>query len=76
MNDFNLCYDKKYIIFYITHRKFQCLNCNNFYNICPCVRSVKIRCLLSLFQNENRTKNSKILLKNNCINNSVINGLK
>ena len=74
-----------YIIFFIsfmvTHciflKKYQCLNCNNSYNICRCVKYVKIGCLLSLFEKENRTENVKMLqFQNNCINNGVAYGLK
>ena len=59
------------VIYCIFLKKCQCLNCNNSYNICPCARCVKIGCLLSLFQKKNRTKNVKMLLQNNCINNGI-----
>ena len=63
-----------------THRIFfkmlQCLNCNNSYNICPCIKFVKIECFLSSFQNRSGRENDKILLQNNCINIGVTNGLK
>ena len=32
-------------------KKCQCLNCNNSYDICPCVKCVKIGCLLKQLQN-------------------------
>ena len=82
MNDFNSCYDKKFManydnlpIVYI-NKKCQRLNCNNSYNIYPCVKCVKTGCLLNLFQKKYRIENLKILLQNNCINNSVTNALK
>ena len=80
MNDFNLCYDKKFMVncdypLYIK-KKIQCLNCNNSYNICPRVKCVKIGCLLSLFQKKNKAKNLKMLLQNIYVNSSVTNGLK
>ena len=55
---------------------FRYLNCNNSCNICPCIKSVKIECFLSLFQKKNRTENVKKFLQNTCINNGVTNGLK
>ena len=58
----------------IFFKKFQCLNCNNSCNICPCNKYVKIQYLSSLFQKENRTENVKTL-QINCINNGVTNGL-
>ena len=45
------------IVYY--KKKFQCLNYNNSYNICPCVKCVKIGCLLSSFQKKNRPENLK-----------------
>ena len=57
-------------------KKCHCLNCNNSYKICPYVKCVKIRCLLSSIQKKNRTENVKILLQNNCINKGVNNSLK
>ena len=59
----------------IFFKKFQCLNCNNSCNICPCNKYVKIEYLSSLFQKENRTENVKTF-QINCINNGVTNGLK
>ena len=80
MNDINLCYDKKFManwgyLLYIFKKQIQYLNCGNYFNICPCVKCVKIGCLLSLFK-KNRTENVKMLLQNICINNGVTNGLK
>ena len=46
---------------YIFFKK--CLNCNNSYDICPCVLCVKIECLLSLFQKKNRRENLKMSLQ-------------
>ena len=38
------------------------------------VKCMKTGCLLNLFQKKNRAENLKMLLQNNCINNSAANG--
>ena len=57
-------------------KKYQCLSCNNSYNIYPCVKFMKIGCFLSLFRKRNGTENVKMLLQNNYVNRGVTNGLK
>ena len=37
-------------------KKCQCLDCSNSYSICPCVKCVKIGCLLSVFQKKKQNK--------------------
>ena len=82
MNDFNLCYDKKFIAnygypLYVFKKHF------NVWTVTILaisvhvlnVECVKIGCLLGLFQKKNRADNLKMLLQNNYINNSVTNGL-
>ena len=52
------------------------LNRNNSYNNRPHIKCMKIGCSFITKKEKSRTKNVKILLQNNYINNGVNNGLK
>ena len=67
MNDIDLCNDKKFMADYDYQlhilKKKSCLNCNISYNICPCVKCLKIGCLFSLFKRKTSRKWENVAAK-------------
>ena len=61
MNDISLRYDRNLWLIMATHctflKKFQFLNCNNSYNIYPCVKYVKNKISVKFISKEKQHRN-------------------